>query len=149
MKIATFEYEIANQSAGYEIIVGVDEVGRGPLAGPVVTAACVIKDAACFSHDMNNDQRWKLIRDSKLLSEKQRKEAYEFVGELFYVGIGMSTPETIDRINILQATFLAMKKAVADVERSVFKDRSYMKAERMIVLIDGNQLIPNFTREQT
>ncbi|MFA5985848.1 MAG: ribonuclease HII [Parcubacteria group bacterium] len=148
MKIATFEKEKAYGDAGYEMIVGVDEVGRGPLAGPVVTAACVIKDVAHIACDTDRDKRWDLIRDSKLLSEKQRKEVYAFIEEFFYIGIGLSTPDTIDRINILQATFLAMKKAVVDLERVIDKACAYADAQRMIVLIDGNQLIPNFTREQ-
>ncbi len=148
MKIATFDHEKAHIDAGYHLIAGVDEVGRGPLAGPVVTAACVIKDVSCFTRNMDDDRRWQLIRDSKLLSEKQRKEAYSFVEEYFFVGIGLSTPDTIDRINILQATFLAMKKAIADLEHAIDKAGAYADAERMIILVDGNQIIPNFTREQ-
>jgi ribonuclease HII len=148
MKIATFDKEKAYCDAGYEMVVGIDEVGRGPLAGPVVTAACVVKDIAYTAYDAKRDKRWDLIRDSKLLSEKQRKEAYVFIEEFFYIGIGLSTPDTIDRINILQATFLAMKKAVVDLERMIDKACAYTDVQRMIVLIDGNQLIPNFTREQ-
>lgn len=148
MKIATFDHEKSHLDAGYHLIVGVDEVGRGPLAGPVVTAACVIKDPIGFSGNMDTDARWKLIRDSKLLSEKQRKEAHIFVEEVFYIGVGLSTPDTIDRINILQATFLAMKKAIADLEHAIDKVGAYADAERMIILVDGNQIIPNFTREQ-
>lgn len=148
MKIATFDHEKAHADTGYHLIVGVDEVGRGPLAGPVVTAACAIKDVTCFTRNMDDDIRWKLIRDSKLLSKKQRKEAYNFIEEYFFVGIGLSTPDTIDRINILQATFLAMKKAIADLEHAIDKIGAYGDTERMIILVDGNQVIPNFTREQ-
>lgn len=147
MKIATFEKEKEYQRKGYDIIVGVDEVGRGPLAGPVVVSACVIKDMIDFGVDVE-DEQWRLVRDSKLLSEKQRNSAFSFVKEHFFVGIGQSNPITIDRINILQATFLAMKKAIVDLERVLNKEYAYEEAERMIVMIDGNQRIPNFTREQ-
>jgi len=147
MKIATFEQEKILQEKGYNIIAGIDEVGRGPLAGPVMAAVCVMKDVRDFYSDYA-DEEWRRVRDSKLLSEKQRTEAFQFVKENFFVGVGESSPETIDRINILQATFLAMKKAVTALESVIDKTDVYSDAERMMILIDGNQLIPNFTREQ-
>jgi ribonuclease HII len=147
MKIATFEHEKKLCDQGYHIIAGIDEVGRGPLAGPVVAAACVIRDVADLSADPQKDH-WRLVRDSKLLSHKQRKEAFSFVKDRFFIGIGQSNPPTIDRINILQATFLAMKKAVVDLERSIDKACAYTDAERMMIIVDGNQSIPHFTREQ-
>lgn len=148
MKIAHFDVERTYHKKGYQVIVGVDEVGRGPLAGPVVTAACVIKDVHFFTANNTLEKSWDLVRDSKSLSEKQRIQAYAFVEEHFYVGLGMSTPETIDRINILQATFLAMKKAIVAMEREMERDHALVHVERLIVLVDGNQKIPNFTREQ-
>lgn len=147
MKIATFEQEKSYIKNGYHIIAGVDEVGRGPLAGPVVVSACVIRNVNDFSADPEKDE-WRLVRDSKLLSEKQRKEAFTFVKEKFFIGVGQSNPSTIDRINILQATFLAMKKAIADLEKVIDKEDVYEDAEKMMIMIDGNQKIPNFTREQ-
>jgi ribonuclease HII len=147
MKIATFEKEKALQNEGYHIIAGVDEVGRGPLAGPVVTAACVIKDIADFDVVIDEGM-WKLVRDSKKLSEKQREEVFEFIREKFYLGIGKCSPKAIDEINILQATLLAMKKSVEALEKDIDKNNAYQDAQKMIVMIDGNQLIPNFTREQ-
>lgn len=147
MRIATFEKEKEYHKSGYHIIAGVDEVGRGPLAGPVVVSACVVRDINDLDADPEQDQ-WRLVRDSKLLSEKQRREAFTFVKEKFFVGVGQSNPGTIDRINILQATFLAMKKAVADLERAIDKEGAYADAEKMMIMIDGNHVIPNFTREQ-
>ncbi len=147
MKIATFEKEKELQNAGYDIIAGVDEVGRGPLAGPVVTAACVIKNVSDFDNAPDEDL-WKQVRDSKLLSEKQREETFEFIREKFFIGIGKCSPKAIDEINILQATLLAMRKAVEALEKDIDKSDVYTDAEKMMVMIDGNQLIPNFTREQ-
>ncbi|MEN8252044.1 MAG: ribonuclease HII [Patescibacteria group bacterium] len=147
MKIASFEKEKELQKKGYHIIAGVDEVGRGPLAGPVVTTACVIKNMSDFGKKPDKDM-WKLVRDSKLLSEKQREEAFEFVREKFYLGIGKSSPKAIDEVNILQATFLAMKKAISALEKDIDSDDTYAEAETMMVMIDGNQLLPNFNREQ-
>ena len=100
-------------------ICGVDEAGRGPLAGPVVAAAAVFNDD--FSHP--------LIRDSKAISTKQRDKLFDYIIEhalgWSIIAVG---PRRIDRINILQATRLAMKLAVERVEAD-------------LVLVDGNQRI--------
>lgn len=89
---------------GYVNIAGVDEVGRGPLAGPVVAAAVVLPE----DFDVLG------IDDSKKLSEKRREELFDVILEKAVAwGIGMADHSTIDEINILQATKLAMKDAIA------------------------------------
>ena len=99
-KLCTFEKKYADCSA----ICGIDEVGRGPLAGPVVTAA-VILPADC---------RILYINDSKKLSEKKREELYdEILSKACAVGIGYASEQRIDEINILQATYEAMRMAVS------------------------------------
>lgn len=91
---------------GYVNITGVDEVGRGPLAGPVVAAAVVLPE----DFDVLG------IDDSKKLSEKRREELFDVILEKAVAwGIGMADHSTIDEINILQATKLAMKDAIADL----------------------------------
>lgn len=92
---------------GYKFIAGVDEVGRGPLAGPVVTAAVVLPE----DFDVLG------VDDSKKLSEKRREELYDKIiqGCVAY-GIGMSDHQVIDDINILNATKEAMKQAIAECE---------------------------------
>lgn len=91
----------------YAHICGIDEVGRGPLAGPVVAGAVILpKDCDIL-----------YINDSKQLSEKKREELYEVIMErAVAVGLGCSTPERIDEINILQATYEAMRKAIAALD---------------------------------
>ena len=84
-----------------KIICGLDEAGRGPLAGPV-TAACVI-----LGPQFPLDE----VADSKTLSEKARERAFKLILEQSHVGIGWSWPEEIDRLNILQASLLAMRRA--------------------------------------
>jgi len=74
-----------------------------------------------------------------LLSEKQREELYDFILENFHVGIGICDHKTIDRINILEATFLAMKKAIAQLK---------LKNAKHIILVDGNKIIPNCSYNQ-
>ena len=87
-----------------KIICGIDEAGRGPLAGPVTAAAVILPD----------DFEVELLNDSKKLSEKKREELYDVIMEqAIAVGVGMATPQRIDEINILQATYEAMRQAIS------------------------------------
>ncbi len=109
-------------------VFGVDEAGRGALAGPVVAAAVVF----------SKDQDISAFKDSKKLSHAQREKIYQqIISESFAVGVGVVHHDVIDRINILQATFVAMKKAVLRIELSP-----------RIILIDGDKIIPGFERSQ-
>lgn len=87
----------------YDFICGIDEVGRGPLAGPVVAGAVVLPKGSRILY----------INDSKKLSAKKREELFDIIKEeAVSVGIGMASPERIDEINILQATYEAMQQAI-------------------------------------
>jgi ribonuclease HII len=137
MEISSFILEKDFASQGFTHVIGTDEVGRGPLCGPVVACAAMLKYPYCHPEldsgsmsttgDLNfwipdqvrNDKRWDLVRDSKKLSEKQREEIFHFIGQHFYLGIGLCDHETIDRINILEASFLAMKKAIQELRRNI------------------------------
>lgn len=93
------------------VVAGMDEVGRGPLAGNVVTACVVMPQEPVIP--------W--IDDSKKLSESRREKVYdEIMAHALYVGIGEVSPEEIDRINILEATRRAMRKAAGCVPADVF-----------------------------
>ena len=93
------------------VVAGIDEVGRGPLAGNVVTA-CVV---------MPNEPVLPWIDDSKKLSETRRDKVYqEILDNALYIGIGQVTPEEIDRINILEATKKAMRDAASQVPADIF-----------------------------
>ena len=115
----TYEYEKQAMAEGFEVVCGVDEAGRGPLCGPVCAAA-VILPLDCEIEGIN---------DSKKLSEKKRDMLYDIIKEkaLAY-SVVMVDAKTIDEINILQATFKAMREAVGGLS---------IKAD--IALIDGNQ----------
>ena len=93
--------------SSFSCICGIDEVGRGPLAGPVVAGAVILpKDCDIL-----------YLNDSKQLSEKKREELYEIIVEkAVAVGLGYSTPARIDEINILQATYEAMRQAIDQLE---------------------------------
>ncbi len=100
-----FEYE--KEYSDCEYIAGIDEVGRGPLAGPVVTA-CVI---------MPKDVRIPYVNDSKKVTEKRREELYDIIKEkALAIGIGIASEKRIDEINILQATYEAMREAINNLE---------------------------------
>ncbi|MBO5160015.1 MAG: ribonuclease HII [Lachnospiraceae bacterium] len=101
MKVYEKEYE----SHGW--ICGIDEVGRGPLCGPVVASAVILpKDCQIL-----------YLNDSKKLSEKKREELYDVIMEqAIAVGVGMASPERIDEINILQATYEAMRQAISGLK---------------------------------
>jgi ribonuclease HII len=95
-----------NKYSDYNYICGIDEVGRGPLAGPVVACAVILP----------KDCKILYINDSKQLSEKKREELYdEIMEQAVAVGVGSIPPAKIDEINILQATYEAMRQAVANL----------------------------------
>jgi ribonuclease HII len=120
MEIDNWAYEKELYDKGLTNICGVDEVGRGPLNGPVVTA-CVI-----LPKDFILDG----LTDSKKLTEKKREKFYEYiVNNCTCYAIGECSPEEIDKYNILEATKIAMKRAIDQVNAK-------MKVEH--VLIDGN-----------
>ena len=113
---------------GYDAICGVDEVGRGPLAGPVVAAAVIIPRGISIDG----------LDDSKKLTPLQRDHLFDIIAESgIPCAIGIIDHETIDRVNILKASLLAMRKAVMDLKHSPD-----------FVLVDGNFTIPNVTLPQ-
>jgi ribonuclease HII len=119
-------------SHGHKVIGALDEAGRGPLAGPVV-AACVI-----FNANISINNELAQIDDSKKLSAKKREELFGAIKKNFIeVGVGICDHKTIDRINILQATFLAMKKAISSV-----------KNKPDFIIIDGSMKLPNCSTPQ-
>lgn len=100
------EYE--RKYASFSYICGIDEVGRGPLAGPVVAGAVILP----------RDCQILYLNDSKQLSEKKREELYEVIMEnAVSTGLGFVSPERIDEINILQATYEAMRQAIGKLEK--------------------------------
>lgn len=115
-----FSYEIQAKSNGYNFVCGVDEAGRGPLAGPVCAAAVILPDD-CVIDGLN---------DSKKLSEKKREMLFDIITEkaLAY-SIAYGTLEEIEEYNILQATYIAMNRAIEGLN---------IKAD--FALIDGNRV---------
>lgn len=114
-----WNYEHAAFAEGYRLVCGVDEAGRGPLAGPVCAAAVILP------HDLEIEG----LNDSKKLTDKRRRALYDIITEqsLAY-GIAFASEQEIDEINILQATFLAMRRAVEQLQ---------LRPD--LALVDGNR----------
>ncbi|MCI6434105.1 MAG: ribonuclease HII [Clostridiales bacterium] len=118
-ELTMWEIEDENYAEGVEVICGVDEAGRGPLAGPVCAAAVILPPHL----------RIPGLNDSKKLSDKRRRELFPMIcDQALAYGIAFATEQEIDEINILQATFLAMERALAQ-----------LKIRPDLVLIDGNR----------
>lgn len=114
-----YSYEKQAHDEGFNIVCGVDEAGRGPLAGPVFAAAVILPEN--YSHE--------ILNDSKKLSEKKRDLVYEdIIRDAVCWSVGVATEKEIDDINILNATFLAMKRAVDGL--SVRPDLAYIDGNR-------------------
>jgi ribonuclease HII len=127
--LSTLHFERQARARGFRAVAGIDEAGRGPLAGPVVAAAVILPE----TFDLPG------LTDSKQLSEKARERLYPLIRtQALAVGIGVARPEEIDRINILQATLLGMQRAVGRL--NVPPD---------FLLIDGNVPVPLGVPQQT
>jgi len=126
----SWEKSLWRQGAG--LIAGVDEAGRGPLAGPVV-AACVV-----IGPDFRLHKDLRPVRNSKLVKRAEREALFELLTDKLHYGVAMADHKSIDRLNILEATKLAMRKALLKTGLEI--DHA---------LIDGNQEIPGLPFRQT
>ncbi|MBF0510715.1 MAG: ribonuclease HII [Candidatus Omnitrophica bacterium] len=123
-------YETQARNKGLRFVLGVDEAGRGPLAGPVVAAAVCLREFH-FSNPIN---------DSKKMSPKARTAAFHEIFEKAYVGIGVMNEKVIDRVNILNASHLAMDRAVQELMDRLAKSEVLRDdfVQGTMLLIDGN-----------
>lgn len=121
-------YEKEAAAEGFRFILGVDEAGRGPLAGPVVAAAVCLKSSSRFKTSIN---------DSKQMTAKAREEAFHEIWDNAYVGIGIVSEVAIDAINIFNASHLAMDLAIMQLVRRMPAGALQSDGE-VKLLIDGN-----------
>ncbi len=117
MKFPTYKYEREKFLEGFRLVAGCDEVGIAPLAGPVV-AATVILDPQSIGKQRSKNKWWYRVRDSKTTSEAERDELVKFIYDhCLDFGVGIVSHETIDEINIYQASLLAMKKSLDNLKQ--------------------------------
>ena len=135
-----------------ELIAGVDEAGRGPLAGPVVAAAVILP----------NNHKIEGLADSKKLTPKKREKLFDQIKAVSQVGIGIVSHKTIDRINILQGTFKAMRKALGRLSKKpekalidgfplpdqVIKNEGIIGGDSKIESISAASIVAKVTRDQ-
>jgi ribonuclease HII len=118
VKIDLLQLDREIRKEGYQVFCGVDEAGRGPLAGPVYAAAVILPESYCPAE----------LDDSKKLTEKKRTALFdELLAHTISYGIASASPEEIDTYNILNATFLAMNRAIAQLDTNI-----------ELALVDGN-----------
>ncbi|RJP74739.1 MAG: ribonuclease HII [Candidatus Abyssobacteria bacterium SURF_17] len=147
-----FEFEQWARARGYRLIAGVDEVGRGPLAGPVVAAAVILPEGI-DSPDIN---------DSKLLDDVTRRRALGMIAATADIGVGVVSAEEIDRINIHKASLLAMRLALEDlvstpefvlVDGRAITDldvpqRAIVKGDRLSISIAAASIVAKVVRDE-
>lgn len=152
-EVNLYQYEEALWNEGKEYVAGVDEVGRGPLVGPVVTACVILpKDFSCPG-----------LTDSKKLSEKKRNEFYDYIMEhALSVSVGMKDEKVIDEVNIYEATKLAMYEAIEKskitpdhvlidamkLENLTIPSTSIIKGDAKSITIAAASVIAKVTRDR-
>ena len=142
MSQAIFDFDIFEKENsrtlfhnGYDYILGCDEAGRGPGAGPLFTA-CV-----CFKDNKNLPDILDGLNDSKQLTEKKREELFPIIKENSFYSIQKIEIEQIDKINILNASLFGMSLCAYEVQKQ-------LEAKNVLVLVDGNKQIKNFKLDQ-
>ncbi len=145
------EFETNLNNKGVSLIAGIDEAGRGPVAGPVVAASVIL--------DLTKD--YSLVNDSKKLSKKKREELYDYISKTaISIGVSIIDIDIIDQINILEATKLAMKEAVNNMDikpehllidavklNSNYSETSIIKGDLKSVSIAAASIIAKVTRD--
>ncbi len=149
----TDEFELEARRRGYRRIAGLDEAGRGPLAGPVVAAAVVLPSRCRLAG----------VNDSKQVSESERARLYEVIVERARgIGVGVATEQEIDRLNILEATRLAMRRALAalnppadcllidavTLSNLAISSRSIIKGDTLSISIAAASIVAKVTRDR-
>lgn len=126
-----FDFDIENKK-NFDFVIGTDEAGRGPGAGPVFAAA------VCFT---SYDEKLEKLNDSKQLSEKVREELFEVIKANSVYAIYQGSVEEIEKLNILKTSLLSMNRSCSKVIKK-------LNSKNILVLVDGNKLIPNFEYDQ-
>jgi ribonuclease HII len=141
MANSRFEIEENYRARGYQCVIGVDEAGRGPLAGPVFAAAFALAGSSAFGPEFHALAQE--VRDSKQLAAARRERLFGWLTECedFFWGCACVSPFGIDRINILEATRLAMARAVRNLSLAAAKKMPLFSLASSCLIIDGSSTI--------
>lgn len=142
MKFPTYKNELLHLSNGFKFAAGCDEVGVGPVAGPVVAAACILNPEEVGTRRSKNKWYYR-VRDSKTVNEKEREQLVEEIQKhcLSY-GVGIVDAQLIDKINIHQASLFAMKQATEEMLKRLCGKNQEASGE-VILFVDGRFIIKN------
>lgn len=144
MLFPTYKREKQKIQNGFDFVVGCDEVGAGPLAGPVVAAACILKSET-IGDDRTEDSWYYRVRDSKTVSEKERETLALCIKEnCVCFAIAEASPEEVDTLNIHNASLLAMQRAVS----ALLKQLQTQDQNKVFIFVDGKYKIKGVTLEQ-
>ncbi len=123
-------------------VIGIDEVGRGALAGPVIVSAVLCPYQACFANSKSEEEYclnlFSGVNDSKKLSSVKRESIFNVLSQYVSYSIGIATAYEVDKHNVLQATFIAMKRAIINLEYLIEKDNILNKGINYTIIVDGN-----------
>lgn len=145
MQFPTYKTELEILGSGYDFVIGCDEVGVGPVAGPVVAAACVIEPSSVNGYRSKSKWYYR-VRDSKTTYEHERESLKELVCQNCVAqAVALVEPEEIDEINIHQASHKAMKLAVLSLVEELKKIAS--KDIKVLLLIDGRFVLKDLSVE--
>jgi len=165
-QLPSLEEEMALLNQGYSFIAGIDEAGRGPLAGPVVAAAVILPLGDASPHSLTPDECMECfagVRDSKQMTPRERERLYDVIMQhALAVGVGIGSVEIIDERNILQATKYAMREAIVRLTPSPqallldaiylhdieLPQRSIIKGDALCLSIAAASIIAKVTRDR-
>lgn len=138
MRFPSFKSELECFKKGYELVIGCDEAGRGPVAGPVVAAACVLNPESIGRYRSKN--KWYVrVRDSKMINGEEREILEkEILEHCRAYGVGIVSEKDIDKINIHNASLLAMRRAVQELLGKIKN-----KSQRIFLFLDGRFPLPD------
>jgi ribonuclease HII len=146
MEFPNYKEEQNFHNEGFRFVFGADEVGMGPLAGPVVAAVCLLK-AGDYSR-RTNDKWFYRVRDSKTIAKSERSKLEELIlANCESYGVGEASVLEIEEINIHQARFLAMNRALEKCLQQENLQIDFLATNKACLLVDGKFVIPNLVHE--
>ena len=145
MQFPHFKNELKCLKEGFSLVAGCDEAGRGPMAGPVVAAACIL-DPQSIGQKRSRNKWYARVRDSKTIPEEERETlSVKILQNALAYGVGIVSEKEIDVLNIHHASLWAMKLAVENMAKKIRKIKKSKNSGKISLLVDGRFVIPNLS----